>query len=376
MRILEIGKYYAPQRGGMETALVDLCEGLAGRGHQVRAVVASPDDRTVAEKVGRVEVRRVASWGVVRSVPVCPSLPATVRAALRDFRPDLMHLHLPHPLGALAVLSARSDVPLLLSYHSDIVRQRRLLRLWSPVGRRLLDHAQRIHVTSQALVDTSPVLAPYRDRCVAVPLGVRTERFARPDPARVQQWIDELGPDFVLFVGRLVYYKGLDVLFEALRGTSIRVVIAGEGPMRTEWETLSRVLGVAAQVRFLGEVSDRALPALYGAARAFVLPSQEPSEAFGLVQLEAMAAGLPMVVCRASEGVVSVHEEGRTALLVPTRDPDALRSALLRVCEDEGEAAALGRAAQKRVRAFYALEHCVARMESLMLALIGRSRAA
>ena len=129
-------------------------------------------------------------------------------------------------------------------------------------------------------------------------------------------------------------------------------------------------------MHFVGEVAEDALPALYGAARAFVLPSQAPSEAFGIVQLEAMAAGLPLVVTRASEGVVSVHEGDTTALLVDRADPEGLREALLRVWEDDTLARELGEAARKRVRAFYELDHSVERVEDLLLrAVRGRSTA-
>ena len=291
----------------------------------------------------------------------------SVGRTLREFEPDVVHLHLPHPLGVVAWLISRDRRPLVVTYHSDIVRQRALGALYAPIGRRALGSARFIHVTSEALLRESRTLAPFRARCRPIPLGVRTSIWERPSPTRVQQWIDELGRRFLLFVGRLVYYKGIDVLLEALRGTQLRVVIAGDGPMRAEWETLSRVLGVHDQVRFLGEVADGALPALYAAARAFVLPSQAPSEAFGLVQLEAMAAGLPLVVARASEGVVSVHEEGTTALIVDCGDVDGLRQAMLDVWEDDDLVRRLADAARRRVRAFFELDHSIDRIEALLV---------
>lgn len=375
MRVLEIGKYYPPQRGGMETALADLSTGLSRRGHQVEVLVSAGGDHGVEEALDGVRVRRVPSWGTLFSVPVSPSLPAVTREIVRSRRPDLVHLHLPHPLAALACLRLPREVPLAISYHSDVVRQRRLGRLYAPLGRRILARARRILVSSDALVRSSESLAEFRERCEVVPLGVDTARWSRPDPLRVQTWNRQEGERFLLFVGRLVYYKGLDVLLEALRGTPLRVVVAGEGPMRREWETLARVLGVADRVRFVGEVSEDSLPALYAAARAFVLPSSAPSETFGLVQLEAMAAGLAVVACRASEGMASVHVEGETALLVPPRDPERLREALLRVWEDDALVEGLGAAARRRVRAFYELERCLDRTEKVLLEAAGRSDA-
>lgn len=376
MRVLEIGKFYPPQHGGMERVLHNLATGLVRRGHAVRALVAAPGEDASHETRDGVEVVRVGNWGTLRSVPVCPGLPAAVRASLRDFDPDVVHLHVPHPLGALAWWLARDRRPLVVTYHSDIVRQRRLGALYAPLGRRTLSGAAAIHVTSEALIDSSRTLAPWRDRCHAIPLGVDTAHWAEPSAAGVQRWIDAYGGRFLLFVGRLVYYKGVNVLLEALRDTEIPLVVAGDGPMRHEWETLARVLGLGDRVHFVGEVAEDALPALYGAAHAFVLPSQAPSEAFGLVQLEAMAAGLPLVVTRASAGVVSVHEGDRTALLVDVGDPDALRRALVRVFEDDDLARRLGDAARHRVRAFYELDHAVVRVEDLLArAVRGRSTA-
>ena len=376
MRVLEIGKFYPPHHGGMETVLAGLAAGLVRRGHDVRALVAAPGEDAARETIDGVDVHRLGNWGMLRSVPICPSLPSAVRTSLRDFDPDVVHLHVPHPLGALAWVLARDRRPLVVTYHSDIVRQRALGALYRPLGGRVLSRAVAIHVTSQALVEQSRTLAPWRSRCRVIPLGVDTARWTNPPAERVHRWVEELDPPFVLFVGRLVYYKGIDVLLEALRGTSIRIVVAGDGPMRTEWQTLSRVLGLGEQVRFLGEVDDDELPALYAAARAFVLPSQAASEAFGLVQLEAMAAGLPLVVTRASGGVESVHEGDSTAILVDRGDPEALRAALLRVWEDDALCRRLGDAARKRVRAFFELEHTLDRMEALLAqSATGRSTA-
>lgn len=367
MRVLQIGKFYPPQRGGMETMLHDLARGLVARGHTVRVLVAAAGEDASDDEIDGVRIRRVANWGTLRSVPLCPSLPSELRRALREFDPEIVHLHLPHPLGAMGWLLARDGRPLVVTYHSDIVRQRWLATLYEPFGAKLLAGARSIHVTSEELVQSSRVLRPRRDRCQVIPLGVDTARWAQPPAARVQQWMDELGPRFLLFVGRLVYYKGLDVLFEALRDTTVPVVVAGDGPMRAEWETLAHVLGLGGQVRFLGEVGDEALLALYHAAHGFVLPSTAPSEAFGLVQLEAMACGLPVVAARASAGVSSVHVENETALLVPARDPAALRSALLRLWADDSLAARLGHAGRQRVRGFYELEHILDRMTAWLL---------
>lgn len=373
MRILQIGKYWAPQRGGMETLLRQYCTGLAGRGHRVVAVVASgaATDRRSTED--GVEVWRAARFGELASVPVCPSLPGLVRRARVQLRPDVVHLHLPNPLGAASWLAFGDATPLLVTYHSDIVRQQSLLRLWRPFRDRLLDRARCIHTTTEALVESSPVLARYREKCRAVAPGVDRSRWADPDPEGVRRWGELLGPDAFVFVGRLVYYKGLDVLLEAVRESDLRVAICGDGPLRSSLEDAARPCGD--RVRFLGEIDDGELPAMLGAARGFVLPSTAASETFGVVQIEAMAAGLPLVVCRASAGVASVHEGAGSALLVPPGDAAALREALLRVRDDDALARGLAQAGRDLVARRYDAADRLDALEAL-LAEVGRSTAA
>jgi glycosyltransferase involved in cell wall biosynthesis len=373
MRILQIGKYWPPQRGGMETLLRQYSEGLAHRGHRVRALVAATGPEEERGRVGSVDVWRCARYGEFASVPLCPSLPAAIRRSLVDLRPEVVHLHLPNPLAAASWMLFADRRPLVVTYHSDIVRQRLLLRMWAPWRDRLLGRARFIHTTSEALIESSPVLERFRDRCRAVPPGIDPAHWTDPDPARVREWRQRLGPGTFLFVGRLVYYKGLEVLLEALRGSDLRVAICGQGPLRARLERLAIDLGD--RVRLLGEVDDDELPFAFAAAAGFVLPSVAASETFGVVQLEAMAAGLPLVVSRASAGVVSVHEGANSAVLVPPRDPSALRDAMLRVRDDDRLADSLREAGRALVLRRYDASRRLDELEALLLEA-GRSTAA
>ncbi len=366
MRILEVGKYYPPHRGGMESSLEALCRGLVARGHEVHALVAAEGRSASIASVDGVRVERLENWGELRSVPWVPTLFSRLRRLQTQWRPDVVHLHLPHPLAMWVCRWSMGNTPLVVTYHSDIVRQRWLGRLISRDRQKVLGLARIIHVSSEALAAESRDLRPHRQKCQVVPFGVEVDYFRQPDPLRSQRWREKVGPDYALCVGRLVYYKGIDVLFEALRETTIPLVIVGEGPLRTEWETLAQVLGLADQVHFVGEVSRESLRALYQGARLFVLPSQERSETFGVVQLEAMAAGCPLVVCRASGGVASVHEEGKTAVLVPPRDPSGLREAIVELWEDESRRREMSTAALHRVRAFFDQSRSVERIEGLL----------
>lgn len=367
MRVLELGKFYPPHHGGMETALRDVCLGLVERGHEVTALVAaSTRTGSVLDEEG-VQVHRLPCYANLRSVPLTPTLPARLRGVLRRFDPDVVHLHLPNPWVASVWMTAGDARPLVVTYHSDIVRQRLLSRFWLPWRRRLLQRARRITVTSEALCASSEALRRVQSRCTVVPLGVDVTWFDGVAAEDVDEVRREVGGRFVLFVGRLVYYKGVDVLLAALRETPARLVVVGDGPQRRTWEQAAATLGVAPRVRFLGDVTDVQLRALYHAAAALVLPSTAASEAFGIVQLEAMACAKPVIAARASAGVESVQVDGETGILVPPRDPAALRRALLVLWNDPDACARLGRAGRRRVQQRYEVHRCVEQLATVLL---------
>lgn len=374
MRILQIGKYWFPQRGGMETLLQQYCEGLAGRGHALRVIVAACGSEDVHEQVGGIDLWRCGSYGSFAGVPVCPSLPSVLRRALREFDPEVVHLHLPHPGAVAAWLAFGDRRPLVVTYHSDIVRQRGWLRLWGPWRERLLNRTNLIHTTSQALIESSPVLARHRARCRAVAPWVNEADWSGVDAGERSAWQAQIGADAFLFVGRLVYYKGIEVLVEALRDSDLRLAICGDGPLRGQLE--SAVKPFADRVSFLGDVEAARLPALFAASRGLVLPSVAESETFGIVQLEAMAAGIPLVVSRASAGVVSVHHGRSSALFVDPRDVAGLREALCRVRDEEGLAEGLVAAGRALLREHYEPGVQLAQLEGLLEEAAGRSTAA
>ena len=169
----------------------------------------------------------------------------------------------------------------------------------------------------------------------------------------------------LLFVGRLRYYKGLDTLIRALPRISARLRVVGIGPMEAEWKALAQELGVAERIEWLGEAPDEELPGLYHSANLFVLPASHPSEAFGLVQVEAMAAGLPVVCTELGTGTTYVNVDGVTGLVVPPRDPGALAGAINALIADPGRRAAMGRAAQARAEREFDLDVMVKRVLAL-----------
>ncbi|NNJ10664.1 glycosyltransferase [Chloroflexales bacterium ZM16-3] len=362
MNILQIYKDYFPVLGGIEGHLRLLAEGLAARGHQVTVLTNGRGRRGEVREIGGVRVIYAGRLATLASAPVSPAL----LAHMARQRPDLVHLHMPDPTGDLALALAGPRAPLVVSYHSDIVRQRRLLTLYAPLLRRTLRRAARIIATSPAYVRSSPFLAPLADRCAVMPYGIDLGRFASPDPARVAAIRARYPGPRTLFVGQLRYYKGAEMLVRAMADTpGHALLVGGEATVRrADLERLAADLGVADRVHLLGE-QDADLPAYYHAADLLALPSVERSEAFGIVQIEAQAAGLPVVATELGTGTSYVTLHGQTGIVVPPADHLALARAMRAILGSPQLARALGEAGRRRAQAEFSLPRMLDRAEAI-----------
>lgn len=354
-RVLHVGKFYPPHKGGMETHLRDLCERLRPR-FEPHALVAAGTAEGSEETLGGVRVSRLAARFRLGAAPVCPGMARRIR----ESDASLVHLHFPNPTAILSYLMSGRRGPLVVTYHSDIVRQKFLGRAFRPVLYRFLARASAVIATSPDYVESSPVLRDFRAKCRVIPLGIAAEKFDRRGGADDNRADDnradrlarrvraEHGPRVVLAVGRLIYYKGFAHLVRAMEEVEGRLLVIGEGPLRAGLERLRDALNLGERVRFLGEVEDAA--PYFRAADVFALPSVARSEAFGIVQLEAMAAGVPVVNTRLASGVPFVSPDGVTGLTVAPGDPPALAAALNTLLGDAALRARLGEAGRRRVR--------------------------
>jgi glycosyltransferase involved in cell wall biosynthesis len=361
LRILHVYKDYFPVLGGIENHVRVLAEAQVRAGHQVIALVCNLGSRTAVEELDGVKVVKSGRLATVASMPISLSQPV----ALSRLRPDVIHVHSPYPLGEVSAWLLGRKSRLVITHHSDVIRQKGLLRLYGPVLRRVLRHADRILTDSPNYMRTSAWLQPVLDKCVVVPLGVDPMRFTLPASPYA-------GPPLLLFVGRLRYYKGLDTLLRALAGfPDVALSVVGEGPMRSEWEGLAASLGIASRVRFAGEVGDDDLPGIYHQATAFVLPSNARSESFGVVQLEAMASGLPCVTTEVGTGTSWVVQDGVTGWVVPSSDPAALAGAIGRLLAEPALARQMGRAGRQRVEREFTESVMVDRVMAVYRELLG-----
>ena len=361
VKILHIYKDYYPVLGGMENHIKVLAEALAERGYEVTVLVTHPTARTHIEEINGVRVIKAGRLATVASTPISISLPLL----LRKQHPDIAHLHFPYPVGELSNLLLGRAPHTVITYQSDVVRQRGLLRLYRPLMWRVLNRADRIIATSPAYIESSPFLSKLRRKCTVIPLGLPLARFLHASPEGVQRIRDTYGAPLLLFVGRLRYYKGLQYLLQAMPNLPCKLLVVGSGPMEAEWRQLAASLGLAARVTFLGEISDEDLPTYYHASDVFVLPAGERSEAYGLVQVEAMASALPVVCTELGTGTSYVNVHGETGLVVPPRDADALQKAIVSLIGDEELRQAMGQRGRQRALREFSLPLMVDRVASL-----------
>ena len=360
LTVLHVGKFYPPHMGGIETHLEALCRELT-KAVQLRVVVANDGSGESQELLDGVELSRVPTWATLASTPLCPGMVSEIRRA----NADIVHIHLPNPTAVLAYLASGSPSRLVVTYHSDTVRQKVLGALFEPFLHQALRRSSAIIATSPDYRRTSPVLARYLDRCHVIPYGINLDQFEQPDRGRVENLRQKHGERVVISVGRLVYYKGFEYLIQAMQHVDGRLLIVGDGPLRAKLEELARSIGIAGKIQFLGELQNQEVIPYYHAADVFALASVARSEAFGIVQIEAMAAGRPVVNTKLDSGVpfVSLHEQ--TGLTVPPEDPEALASAINRLLDDPGLRRSLGEAARRRAREEFTLKTMTARTLAL-----------
>jgi len=361
--VLHVGKYYPPAPGGMERVVQLLCEG-----EQVNtdshALVANTEAVTTREPWRGIAVTRIASVGSIGSVGVCPGFPLALWRARRD----VTVLHEPNPLAIVSDWIAMQGGPLVVWFHSEVIRPQWKYRLmYRPFLRRVLRRASRIVVSSPNLAQHAVELQDFRDKCVVIPFGIDTGRLQRT--AAVEARAAAIAKQFpgprILFVGRLVPYKGVDVLLRALRDVQATVQIVGDGPLRASLEAEAARTGLASRVSFLGHLSDDEVVAHLHACDLFALPSTTRAETFGVVQLEAMACGKPVVSTNLPTGVPWVNRHGETGLVVEPGDASALAAALNTLIANPIARERMGARARSRVADEFSVDRMVSLSSSL-----------
>jgi rhamnosyl/mannosyltransferase len=376
IKVLHVNKLYWPWMGGIERIVKSLAEGLQRiESLDVRVLTCRSRGERKVERIEEVEVTRAASLGMLRSMPVAPNFhPELVRMSRRV---DLVHFHMPFPLADLSViLGGMADVPMVASYHCDIIRQRIWKHFYVPVGHAFLRRVRRVLVSSPNMVWNSPILRRYARKCNVIPYGIDVSYWSGASGSPPEVPSPRHSSPFVLFVGRLIYYKGVETLLHAMAKVDADLVLAGDGPMRRGLEALSKALGISPRVRFLGSIPDDTLRHYYRECRVLALPSVSAAEAFGMVQLEAMANGKPVVNTNLPTSVPFVARHNESALTVPPGDAEAMGAAIRNLLQDASLYARLSCEARDVVRREFALETMIRRTAELYKDVLNEARSA
>ncbi|MET3838229.1 glycosyltransferase [Bradyrhizobium sp. OAE829] len=366
LSVLHIFKVYYPDLfGGTLTVIRDICTGLKASFAFAVLVCSSANGRRRIV-VHDVPVERVRSFGDILSLPFAPTYP--LRLWRRIAQHDLLVLHAPFPLADLVfALGFGRKRPLVVHWHADIVTHAKLRRFVEPLMRRTLSRAEAIIVSDRALLDETPLLREFADKCHVVPFGIDVSKYERPVPRHPDLKVGHDRGRLVLACGRLVPYKGFDVLIRAAVGQTFEVWIVGEGRERARLEQLIQSLGVADRVRLLGSVPDGELVKLMYIADVFVMPSVTSAETFGLVQLEAMAAGRPVINTSLDTAVPHIARDGIEAITVPPGDHDKLAEAIDVLIRDPERRQRMGLAARRRAMTKYSTTQFKQAIEAIYL---------
>jgi glycosyltransferase involved in cell wall biosynthesis len=358
MRILHLSKYYHPYRGGIEKVIKELAEASVKQGHNVTVICSSENNQGITEIVNGVHVIRLPQWGTVFSQPLTPSVFWSVKNFFAAA--EVIHLHAPNPLFEFACLTVPFTAPLVVTFHCEVMKSRWLNRFYEPVSKSVLQKADRILVATPLHIEFSFWLKEFKNKCEVIPFGIEP-KFENKSLEMNEQLlkIKNTYGRYFLFVGRMVTYKGVNFLLEAMKSVPQNLVLIGKGPFLETWKKLSEELGVAERVHFVGPVeSDVEFGAYLHGADALVLPSINEAEAFGLVLLEAMSCKKPVITTDLNSGVKFVNIHGKTGLEVPRKDAPLLAHAMNQLRNNDALRLRLGQQAFEHFRHHFLIQSC------------------
>lgn len=361
MRVLHLGKYYPPVNGGIETVTCDLSEGLNAIGIRSDVICSDIAPPVAVEKMeDSCNVMRMPTWFTAASTPISPAMVVRLRRIVHRY--DIVHVHMPNPMAGLALLASGFGGKVVLHWHSDVVKQKNLMKLYLPLQNWLMRRADAIIATSPLYIDSSPFLSQWRNKVRVIPLGIN-ESHLKAD-SRI---LDSLrsryaGRRIVFSLGRMTYYKGFKYLVNAAlhMPDDVVVIIGGSGELSGDLQAQVTSLGLSGKVEISGKVPTAELGAYYALADVFCLPSIARSEAFGIVLLEAMACGKPLVACDIpGSGVSWVNRNGYSGLNISPEDDKKLATAIMLLLDDKELREKFGLQARKRFEDYFTADHMV-----------------
>jgi len=365
MKILQLGKFY-PIRGGVEKVMWDLTRGLSELGMDCDMLCAELDikETHIIEMNAHGRVICVPALAKKAGTMLAPAMIGWLRQHKDEY--DIIHIHHPDPMACLALRLSGYKGRVILHWHSDIVVHKFLMLCYRPLQNWMLRRCSVIIGTTPTYLEGSRDLDGFRDKTTCVPIGILP---MEPDPDIVAQMRARYpGKKIIMTLGRLIPYKGYSYLVGAMKylPEKYRLILAGQGPEKDMLVRRAEELGVKDRIDFLGYVDDKDIPTLYGACDVFVLSSVMKSEAFGIVQLEAMSCGRPVIATKVPESGVSwVNDDGVSGLNVPIRDSEAIARAVEAICSDTAKWQRYSDGARKRFEEMFHFERMIEKIKQI-----------
>lgn len=370
MKVLHACKYYYPYVGGIETVIKNTVDGLKNYEDVMVEVFAvqNGNAHSAVDYVNNVKVTRVKNNGIISSMPISLKYRSGLGEKMKEF--DIVHFHMPFPLAELSSLFCSYDGKIVATWHSEIVKQKFALKCYKPFMKKFLNRADKIIIASENNLKNSAVLREYKNKCAVVPYGIDVDSIKK-DMQKLHILKGRENKVKILFVGRFVYYKGIDVLLNAFKDIDdADLFLVGQGPLFLEMKELADKLGIMDRTFFLGALSDEELNSSFMECDMLVLPSIKNSEAFGMVQLEAMARKKPVINTRLNTGVPFVSLDSLTGLTVEPNDAEGLTLAMQKLIGDKELREKMGRAGYNRLYEMFTAKKMVQNIYGIYKSLL------
>jgi len=370
IKVLHCYKTYYPDTfGGIEQVIYQLAEGGVRAGIESTVFTHSPHGASNNEKIDSHSIYRVKTLCEFASTPFSFK-------AIRDFKAlaaaaDIIHYHFPYPFMDFMHFASRIKKPSVVSYHSDIVKQKSLLRIYSPLMNGFLKSVDRIVAASPNYVESSPTLQQFKNKVDVIPYGLDKKFYQNTSSAVLDKWRARFGAGFFLFVGTFRYYKGLHILIEAAQNSDYPIVIVGAGPIEAELKSQAEQLGVN-NIFFLGALENDDKSALLQLCTCLVFPSHLRSEAFGISLLEGALYSKPLISSEIGTGTTYINIDKLTGLVVPPSNPAALRIAMDSIWNNPSQAQIYGKAAYERFEALFTADRMIESYTNLYNSLLNK----
>lgn len=372
MKVLHLYKTYLPDTiGGVEQVISQMALSSDSLGIKTEILTLSSKliERTI--KIDNYYVHRCRSNFTISSTPF--SVSAFLRFKQLTIEADIINYHFPYPFSDLLHFITRVNKPTVLTYHSDIIKQKFLFKLYQPLMNKFLDSVDHIVAASPNYLNSSKVLSKFKDKVSVIPIGLDKSTYALPNPDKLKYWQKQFGNRFFLFLGVMRYYKGLHILIEAARNSNYPIVVAGSGPIEKELKELSKSLSVY-NIYFVGYVSDEDKVALFTLSYAVLFPSNLRSEAFGVSLLEGAMHGKPMISSEIGTGTTFINIDGETGLVVPPSNSDALRKAMDYLWNNPVLAKEMGKRAEARYWDLFTADKMAKSYNDLYVSILNRTK--